>query len=257
MARVAVLIPVHNDPDGLAATLASLGDEKEPHDIVVVDDGSSPPLAPGGFQYLIRLDRNLGITGALNAGLAWILAQNYCYVARLDAGDLHCPGRLSEQARTLDLNPNQVLVGGQAVFIHSDGRHAFDWRVPTHDSELRRKQHLRNCLIHPALMIKVQALRLVGQYRGDRPGAEDYDMAFRLMRAGVVSNLNTVVVRTRLNPAGVSSLGRRSQLGSMFRLQLEYFDWRLAESYLGLIWSCLRWIAPFGVTTRIKMLVRS
>lgn len=258
MPRIAVLIPVHNDASGLAATVASLGAEPEPHDIVVVDDGSTAPIQASlaGVHLVVRVDRQVGVAGALNAGLSWILTQSYSFVARIDAGDLHCAGRFRDQAQLLDSNPNSVLVGGQAVFVHADGREAFDWRVPARDDQLRRRQHLRNCLIHPALMIRAEALRRAGTYRRDCPGAEDYDLALRLMAVGAVYNLPSVVVQTRLNPRGVSASSRRAQLRSMMRLQLQYFDWRLPESYIGLIWSGLRWVAPYSVSTRLKELVR-
>jgi len=48
MSRVALLIPVYNNQDGLERSLASLTGEV-PLDIVVVDDGSTPPHpAPRG-----------------------------------------------------------------------------------------------------------------------------------------------------------------------------------------------------------------
>jgi hypothetical protein len=43
--KIALLIPVYNDPEGLRRSLESLPPEV-PLDVVVVDDGSDPPLPP-------------------------------------------------------------------------------------------------------------------------------------------------------------------------------------------------------------------
>jgi mycofactocin system glycosyltransferase len=63
-AAVTVVIPVRDRAPGLAATLAALGRD---HAVIVVDDGSTTPIAAGPFT-LIRHNRPLGPAAARNAG---------------------------------------------------------------------------------------------------------------------------------------------------------------------------------------------
>jgi len=250
------LIPVYSDPEGLGASLATLPAEV-PLDVVVVDDGSDPPLplplvsAPHRV-HLLRLPQNQGIARALNYGLEWILSQGYPYLARLDAGDTALPGRFAGQLAFLKTHPNHALVGGQAEFVDGGGRRLYRERLPQSYAELRRAMHLRNCFIHPAVMIRTSVLRELGPYRTDFPAAEDYELFFRVVRRHPSANLPSVVVRVRHNPRGISARYRRQQLFSRLRVQLAYFDPGLPESYLGLLQTLGLMLVPAPAVWALK-----
>src|SRR4051794_41564980 len=98
--RTAFLMPVYNPaPEKLARTLDSLMAQSEPADVVIVDDGSRQPIAgmlePRDNLKILRLDRNQGITRALNHGLAYVIDAGYEYAARMDCGDV-CDSRRIE-----------------------------------------------------------------------------------------------------------------------------------------------------------------
>jgi mycofactocin system glycosyltransferase len=65
----AVVIPVLDDPPGLAATLATL-DPGGGRPVTVVDDGSDPPVPPTDGVVVLRHDRPGGPGRARNAGVA-------------------------------------------------------------------------------------------------------------------------------------------------------------------------------------------
>lgn len=69
---VAVLIPAYNAHDDLLRTLMSLR-EDAPVRVLVVDDGSTPPIAapelPGLSVEVLRMPQNGGIERALAAGI--------------------------------------------------------------------------------------------------------------------------------------------------------------------------------------------
>lgn len=71
---MAVVIPTHNRPDRLARCLRALAaQERQPDEIIVVDDGSTPPVAvaddaSGATVKLIRNDPPLGAAAARNRG---------------------------------------------------------------------------------------------------------------------------------------------------------------------------------------------
>ena len=70
--RVAALIPAHNEADRIAATVAATRAVNAVSRVIVIDDGSSDATAEIARQAgaeVLRLDRNLGKGGAMQAGL--------------------------------------------------------------------------------------------------------------------------------------------------------------------------------------------
>ncbi|MGQ9736046.1 MAG: glycosyltransferase [Thermaceae bacterium] len=254
--RIALLMPVYNDQEGLIRSLESLPEEV-PLDIVVVDDGSTPPIrlpkvAAPHRVFLLRMEENKGIEHALNHGLGWILERGYAYVARLDAGDIPLPGRFLKQVKFLEENPEYALVGGQVQFVGLNGEEVFRERFPTEDAQIRRIMHARNCFIHPAVMLRVSALEAVGLYSDRYEAAEDFELFFRIMRRFKVANLPDYVVRCEVNPKGISLTKRRKQILGRLRVMLRHFDPRLKESWLGLIKNTLLLFAPVKLVQTLK-----
>jgi glycosyltransferase involved in cell wall biosynthesis len=114
MPRVAVVVPCFNDGETLPTTLGSLRDE-EPHELVVVDDGSDDEatlamlaqLAAAGTRVVHR--ENGGLSSARMAGVA---ATKASYVFPLDADDAVVPGAITVLANALDANPKAALAWG-------------------------------------------------------------------------------------------------------------------------------------------------
>lgn len=253
---VALLVPVHNDPGGILHSLRHLPGEV-PLDVVVVDDGSDPPLhlpeiAPPHRVYLLRLSENRGIAEALNAGVEWILQRGYPYLARLDAGDLALPGRFLRQLAFLETRPQHALVGGQVEFVDESGRLLYRERYPEDYADLHRRMHLKNCFIHPAVMLRTAVLRELGPYRTDFPAAEDYELFFRVVRKYPAANLPETVVRVRVSPKGISARHRRRQLLTRLAVQLRYFDPGLWESYAGVLATLGLLVLPAGLIRAFK-----
>lgn len=70
--RVAALIPAHNEADRIAATVAATRAVNAVSRVIVIDDGSTDATAEIARQAgaeVLRLDRNLGKGGAMQAGL--------------------------------------------------------------------------------------------------------------------------------------------------------------------------------------------
>lgn len=114
MPRVAVVVPCFNDGATLPETLASL-EPQEPHELVVVDDGSDEP---GTLRVLTQLEadgvrvvrrENGGLSAARMTGVAATAAP---YVFPLDADDAVVPGALAELADALDANEDAALAWG-------------------------------------------------------------------------------------------------------------------------------------------------
>lgn len=254
--RIAVLIPVHNDQPGLARTLTGLAADGGRFDVVVVDDGSAPPLAvPAGLPFrveLLRLDQNRGIVGALNAGLAHIVrAGHYAYVARLDAGDVSRPGRLAAQMAFLDAHPDHAVVGCAVTFVDLDRRPLFVFRPPPDDQRLRRFQRYRIGFVHPAMMLRLAALDQAGCYDPRFTGAEDYELVLRLARRWKLANLTEVCLDYEINPHALSA--RRFRQGIVrLRVQAHHFEARDPHAWLGFARNLLLLLATRGLVLAAK-----
>lgn len=173
-----------------------------------------------------------GIAGALNAGLQYILANDYQYVARIDAGDFALPRRFERQVQFLDENPTYGLVGSLCSDLEGNSLGYQD--IPS--SRLKRKLHIKSCFAHPAVMLTTNAIRKTGFYNG---AIEDWDYWLRLSKHFESRNLPEVL--TKLD-TGLGSLCRDTVFSrriimrtKKLVLALRHFECRYWESYAGIL----------------------
>lgn len=258
MNKLAVLIPVFNDQNGLELTLKALTTCSEKVDVWIVDDGSTNPVEvpriDGLVTFLIRIPNNRGIVEALNTGLAQILSTGYKYIARLDAGDIPLKSRLESQLHLLESNPKIGLVGVRTEFVTPQGELLYVWMPPHESRKLRRFMHMQNAFVHSSVMYTATAISEVGGYRDKYPGAEDFDLFWRIMQKYDIAMIPKVLMRCELNPKGLSLRKRRQQLSSIMALRLKYFDPYIKESYLGIFRGLLSAILPIGFVNLLKHL---
>lgn len=228
--RICYLISVYNDQKGIVQSLQSVFDDDPLADVLVVDDGSDPacilPPQPDGFCItLIRLDRNMGLVAALNAGLERILIKPYDYVARLDAGDTVNRGRLMVQMEYLDAHPDVGLLGTQILaFDQATGRPLFEFNNPEDPATIRNSLKIRNCIAHPSAMIRAGVFRAAGSYDPAYKFAEDYEMWRRIIRTYAAANLPTVYVNKAITPVQMTAVYRSHLSFFVLKAQLQYFE---------------------------------
>jgi hypothetical protein len=203
-------MPVYNGETYLAEAVESvLGQTLEDLELVAVDDGSQDGsraileefAATNPRVRLLANDRNLGIAAALNRGWRAAKAQ---YVAVMHADDVALPERLLRQAEFLDDHRSTAVVGGAATMIDADGRPISSMRFPTASGVIRATLLQHNCLAHPSVMIRREALEAVGGYRFDI--VDDYDLWLRLADHYELANLPESVILYRLHPGQLSVL---------------------------------------------------
>lgn len=252
---VAVLIPAYNGHEDLERTLASF-DEPAPVHVLVVDDGSTPPVAPGEHAGLrievLRMPRNGGIERALAAGMDALAARGFRYAARIDAGDLAAPMRLVKQRAFLAANPRVACVGTWTQVIARDGRPLFMLTPPADPARLRRTRFARSPLVHPSVMLDIPRVLEVGNYRVKYPAAEDLDIFLRLMERYDCANLPELGLYYELNEGGISATKRRRQIQSTLALVIRYFDARNPYDWCGLAKYLLHLVTPYSLLHKLK-----
>ena len=260
MNKTAVLIPHYNNPEGLAASLASIGQE-EHVDVLMVDDGSRVnPIneelmrrsfkANGQLMY-IYMPQNRGIEYALNTGLEYLHKKGYSYIARLDCGDLCLNNRFAVQQQFLEANPSVKLVGSNVAAVDLQGGHLYNLVVPETYEQLKRKMYLNCQVIHPSAMLNAEVLNTVGYYPDNYKYAEDYAYFFKIMKKYEIANIQQNLVQIEINPSGISATRRKKQVQSRLRIMADNFYFGFYPVY-GILRSLLLYVMPTGLILALK-----
>jgi GT2 family glycosyltransferase len=253
-----VLIPVFNNQAGLARTLLSLAAAPGPMDVIVVDDGSHPPMRTepdmAGPHHVIlrRLELNGGITRALNHGLQLAYDGDYRYIGRVDAGDTVRPDRFEKQLRRMEQNPACGLVGSLIDFVDLNGVSLFVFRAPEMHGRIVKRMQVENCIIHSGATMRAETVRKVGGYRGACLASEDYDLFQRMIRVSEATVIPETLTSCEYNLAGLSISRRGRQQWERLKLQFRYFradDWM---SYYGVARTCLAMVTPHKLVLGLK-----
>jgi GT2 family glycosyltransferase len=255
--RVVVLIPAFNAHDELQRTLGSLALDPFPFDILVVDDGSEPPLdvpdAAGEHRILIeRLPSNRGVAHALNAGMRWILEREYDVVVRVDAGDMNEPTRVTRQVRFLEQHPGVAMVGSWTRHLDDRLQPLYVTRFPATWQAIQRCFHYRTAFSHVACTIRTSVLRTVGAYDEAYPLGEDYELFWRLAAQYPCANIPEVLVTRVESRVSLTHTNRLAMARMRLLLQWRHFAWRRIDSWLGVARSLGLLLLPAGVALSLK-----
>ena len=209
---VSVVMTVYNTERYLAEAVDSiLNGTFADLEFIIVDDGSTDGCPAILRDYERRDPRvrlvsrpNTGIVKAANEGIA--LARGR-YLARMDSDDVSLPDRLAKQVAFLDAHPACVLLGTRVLEVDPYGS-------PVHESAQKLTHaeidaQLLTChggwaLVQPSVMMRTDALRAVGGYRGAYNVSEDHDLFVRLAERGEVANLPEPLLRYRRHYASVT-----------------------------------------------------
>jgi hypothetical protein len=202
----------------LAQTLREL-------ELIVIDNASSdgtPAILTAQARRdarvrLTRLDGAVPLADVLNLGCEQARG---ALIARMDGDDLALSHRLASQVAFLEAHRDVAVVGGAAIVIDAGGRPLDTRRPPVEDARIRASLERRNCLIHPTVALRRDALRAVGGYRAAFLHAEDYDLWLRLAERHLLANLPQPVLRYRVHGAQVSQHALEQQVLSTLAAQL-------------------------------------
>ncbi|MBN3852493.1 glycosyltransferase [Paraburkholderia sp. Ac-20340] len=255
LADVAVLMPAYNGQADVDRTLASFAEDALVY-ALVVDDGSTPPIVapelPGMQIEVLRMAKNGGIERALEAGVNALAARGFRYAARIDAGDLAAPLRLEKQRVRMEAEPKLAALGTWTQVVTRAGAPLFMLRPPADARTLRKTRMLRSPLVHPSVMLRIDAVLDVGNYRLQYPAAEDLDLFLRLMERYDCANLPELGLYYELNEGGISATKRRKQIASTLRLQARYLNVLNWRDWAGIAKNLLHFVTPYGALQKVK-----
>lgn len=264
--RIAVLIPSYNPGTELHGTLESLREQTVPFRLFIVDDGSKQPgdyeaLTAGMDAKIIRLPQNLGITGAMNAGLSEIMTGSFDYIARLDIGDFCLPERFSKQLAYMDSHDDVGIVGSAVEFRVFNGAHTLTGSkllvFPLTPEAAAKRLLINTAIFHPAMLIRRSVFEKLKAYSENYPAAEDFDLQWRAHKAGfALANLPETLLIKEETPESISQKRRRQQIMSRLRIQWDNRDVLNPRCWIGLLRSFVIWAMPAWAVHSLKFMMR-
>jgi GT2 family glycosyltransferase len=239
-----VVVPCFNSEKWIEACLQSLAANDEPHDVLLVDNGSRPiePFVSPRPNLAILRAEGIGLVGALNAAAVFALESGYAYYARQDTDDLSRSDRLRLQ-RSRAESTGADLVVCPACVVDEQGETL--WRqdlsgVMRDPSIVLR---LRNPFVHSSYFLRTSVFVKVGAYDRRFRHAEDFELLQRIVRHGRIASTDEVLVAYTVHSGSLLGQSNASAIATI-RVLWTYFDPINAFSYLGLARALLALIVP-------------
>lgn len=181
---------------------------------------------PGLFN-ILRLEKNVGLGRALNAGMQ--VCRNEL-IARMDSDDISIKDRCERQLRKFESNPELDILSGTVLeFEGREDNIISAKKLPERNDDIHRYAKRRCPFNHPAVMYKKSSVLKAGGYL-DFPLFEDYYLWIRMMRRGVTAyNIPEPVCLMRGGVDMYSRRGGMSYLKKAWRFRL----YMLKNGYCG------------------------
>ena len=152
-----------------------------------------------------RLEKNLGISKALNIGLS--LCTNEIIV-KMDSDDIMFNNRIASQVNFLLAHNDCVVCGTDLIYFKTNETNNQRYienektkhpaRLTWEEYKLTRQQWIMN---HPTLCYKKSAVLAVGGYNENLKLGEDFDLEIKLLRKfGVIYNIPKIYLYYRIHP---------------------------------------------------------
>lgn len=121
------------------------------------------------------------------------------YLIRMDGDDIAYTHRIERQLAFMNMHPEIVVSGTQVRFIDESGQpFAVSSNHINHDDIYNELLTGRGgSIFHPTVIIRTEALHLVGGYRDKYKFGEDLDLYLRLSEVGKLGNINEILLNFR------------------------------------------------------------
>lgn len=254
---VLVVVPYYNAEPWIGECLSRLAANDEPHDILIVDDGSEVPFTcPAGVDNVAvcRFSRNAGLITALNFAADFALANGYTYYVRQDADDFSSPRRLRLQREAIERDQADMVVSG----VHAvDETGATIWRARmSEDIEaFRRTLTARNPTVHSTWFLRSDVFVRIGCYDERFKGAEDFELLQRIARQGRIAFVPDELVEYQVRSGSILSGSRQPALQTL-RIVARHFDPARPASYTGVARAAMAAIVSRRTKTIVRKLFR-
>lgn len=116
--KILIMIPAYNEELNIERVVNNLIENYPQYDYVVINDGSKDDTAKicreKGF-HMIDLPINLGLSGAVQAGMRYAWQNGYDAAIQIDGDGQHRPEFIEKLAEELDKGNAQIVIGSRFV----------------------------------------------------------------------------------------------------------------------------------------------
>lgn len=200
--KISVLMPVYNGEKYIRETIQSvLNQTCTDFEYIIIDDGSTDATKEiissfSDERILLLESAHGGIVQALHIGLEKAQGQ---YIVRIDADDVCVPHRFETLLAYMEEHSNVLVCGSWAKKINEHGEMRGVLKYPpVEDAAIRKYAILHNPFIHPAVMVRKEAVMRVGGYRGFKHN-EDYELWTRILKVGRGHNIPEELILYRVH----------------------------------------------------------
>jgi glycosyltransferase involved in cell wall biosynthesis len=251
---VSVIIPCFNYAEYVETAIESaLTTIRAPHEVIVVDDGStdaSPAIIARYPGVRSIRQSNAGVAHARNRGLALAAGE---FVVFLDADDWLLPGGIDRSVEELQARPDCMWLVARYVLAAEDGT-ILETSAPatrpndTYAELLRLRRFSIGC--PDSILFRRAVFDEVGPWAEDFSACADYELYLRVARRFPVCCHAHEAAAYRRHSGAMSSSPERmlAELARVWRAQRPYLRDRsgLRVAYHE---GCLHWIGHYGPMT--------
>lgn len=206
---VTVLMPVYNGGAYISQAIDSvLSQTFHNFEFLIIDDGSTDNSIavsssyPDGRIRILKNDKNLGISKALNIGIQNARGK---YIARMDCDDVNAAERFYKQVLFMEQHPEIGVCGCWVNAIDEMGKGHL-WRFPIEPEQIKCQLLFCNTMAHPSVMLRRDTLEKTGIYYDALfQYAQDYKLWVELAKKIVLANIPEVLVAYRLHSHQLSA----------------------------------------------------
>jgi glycosyltransferase involved in cell wall biosynthesis len=206
--RLSVVTPTRDRHDLLSGALRSaLGQRGVEFEVIVVDDGSDPPVSDGLVSdprlRVARHDTPAGVSAARNTGIEWSRAP---WIAFLDDDDLWAPDKLTSQLNAAEAAGAAWAYGGD-VTVDDDLRVISGGPPPSPGVVMADLESYNSVPAGASnVIVRADALATAGPFDPSLKTSEDWDMWIRLARCcGPPAAVSRPLVACRMHRGSASS----------------------------------------------------
>lgn len=222
---VSVVMPTWNGERFLRPAIESILNQTfRDFELILIDDGStdSTPRILADFKdkdkdnrlIVLTNQRNLGIAGATNRGLAAARGE---YVALQDHDDISLPHRFQTQVDFLNSHSDVAVLGSAATLIDDDGVPYAEFPLPCEEIDIKwRLLFFGDAFHYSSIMVRRSAMQQIGGYGEDTAFrySEAYDPFSRIAMGHRMANLPDKLLLWRRHPGATSIRHTPAQLRS-------------------------------------------
>lgn len=246
---ISIIMPVFNGAKFLNDAIDSILNQTYTNfEFIIVDDKSTDSSLKIIKSYsdnrikVLQNKINSGVAFSLNKALKIAKGK---YIARMDADDISYPNRIEKQVKFLDQNPHTIAVGCQVKIIGDNNQITGTRHYPIDPKTCHDYLMLTSPIQHPTLMARAEVYKNIG-YTSEYKTAEDWDLYFKFLNYGQLSNINQYLYSYRqlFNSNGFKNIKKAFILITKIRLNA-ILNYKYKPAWLMLLSNLVQTIVVF------------